>query len=131
MLEIPIVPELERILAASPVGELTFLETAYGRAFTANGFGGWFRKRCDEAGLPHCSAHGLRKAGAAIAAERGATDRQLMALYGWTSSSQATVYTAAANRKILAGEAARLLGRTENEPAPPSSAPLSKVLKNG
>jgi integrase len=132
MLEIPIVPELERILAASPTGELTFLVTEYGRSFSAAGFGAWFRKRCDEAGLEHCSAHGLRKAGAAIAAERGATDRQLMALYGWTTASQATVYTAAADRKKLAGEAARLLGgdRTENEPAPPASAPLSKVLKN-
>jgi len=130
-LEIPVIPELARILAAGPTGALTFLETEYGRAFTANGFGGWFRKRCDEAGLPHCSAHGLRKAGAVIAAERGATDRQLMALYGWTTASQATVYTAAASRKILAGEAARLLGRTENEPAPPSSAPLSKALKHG
>lgn len=130
-IEIPIVPELARIIAAGPTGALTFLETEYGKAFTANGFGGWFRKRCDEAGLLHCAAHGLRKAGAVIAAERGATDRQLMALYGWSTSSQATVYTAAANRKILAGEAARLLGRTENEPAPPTSAPLSKVLKNG
>jgi integrase len=133
LLEIPIVPELARILAATPTGELTFLETEYGRAFSAAGFGAWFRKRCDEAGLEHCTAHGLRKAGAAIAAERGATDRQLMALYGWTSSSQATVYTAAADRKKLAGEAAKLLSgdRTENEPAPPNSDPLSKVLKNG
>lgn len=131
VLEIPIVPELARILAASPTGDLTFLETEYGKAFTAAGFGAWFRKRCDEAGLDHCTAHGLRKAGAAIAAERGATDRQLMALYGWTTASQATVYTAAADRKQMAGEAARLLGRTENEPAPPDSAPLSKVLKNG
>lgn len=128
-LEIPVIPELARILAAGPTGALTFLETEYGKAFTANGFGGWFRKRCDEAGLPHCSAHGLRKAGAVIAAERGATDRQLMALYGWTTAAQATVYTAAANRKILAGEAARLLGRTENEPAPLPSAPLVKLLK--
>ncbi len=133
MLEIPIVPELARILAASLTGELTFLETEYGRAFSAAGFGAWFRKRCDEAGLEHCTAHGLRKAGAAIAAERGATDRQLMALYGWTSSSQATVYTAAADRKKLAGEAARLLAgdRTENEPAPLNIAPLVKSLKKG
>ena len=29
------------------------------------------RERCDEAGLLHCSAHGLRKAGATIAAENG------------------------------------------------------------
>lgn len=35
--------------------------------------GNKMREWCDEAGLPQCSAHGLRKAGAAIAAERGAT----------------------------------------------------------
>ncbi len=31
------------------------------RPFTANGFGNWMRDRCDEAGLPDCSSHGLRK----------------------------------------------------------------------
>ena len=111
--EKPILGELARVLAASPCGDLTFLVTDYGKPFTAAGFGGWFRKRCDEAGLPHCSAHGLRKAGATIAAENGATDRQLMALFDWDTSSQATTYTAAANRKRLAGSAAKLLGAGE------------------
>jgi hypothetical protein len=63
--------------------------------------------------LPHCSAHGLRKAGATIAAENGATDRQLMALFDWETASQANTYTAAANRKRLAGEAAKLLAAGE------------------
>ena len=108
-IEIPIVPELAAIIEASPTGDLTFLTTEWGKPFTANGFGGWFRDRCDEARLPHCSAHGLRKAGATIAAERGATDRQLMAMFGWESSRQATTYTASADRKRLAAEAARLI----------------------
>jgi integrase len=107
----PILPILASIIARSRTGALTFIETEYGRPFTANGFGGWFRARCDEAGLPHCSAHGLRKAGATLAAENGATDRQLMALYDWTSEKQANVYTAAANRKRLAAQAAQLLAR--------------------
>ena len=68
-IEIPILPELAKIIEASPTGDLTFLMTAWGKPFTANGFGGWFRDRCNEAGLPQCSAHGLRKAGAAIMAE--------------------------------------------------------------
>src|SRR5262249_6525963 len=97
------------VIARSPTGDLTYLVTEYGKAFTAAGFGNWFRERCDEAGLPHCSAHGLRKAGATVAAENGATDRQLMALYDWTSEKQANVYTAAANRKRLARQAAHLL----------------------
>jgi integrase len=109
----PILPVLADIIALSPTGDLTYLVTEYGKAFTPSGFGNWFRARCDEAGLPHCSAHGLRKAGAIRAAENGATDRQLMALYDWTSEKQANVYTAAANRKRLAGQAANLLARDQ------------------
>jgi integrase len=113
--EIPVLPELARIIAASPCGDLTFLMTEWKKPFTANGFGGWFRDRCNEAGLPQCSAHGLRKAGASIMAERGATDRQLMAMFGWESSRQATTYTASADRKRLAAEAARLMGSDQSE----------------
>jgi integrase len=112
-IEIPILPELAAIIEAGPAGDMTFLMTEWGKPFTANGFGGWFRARCDEAGLPQCSAHGLRKAGATIAAERGATDRQLMAMFGWESARQATTYTASADRKRLAAEAARLIGRND------------------
>jgi len=68
-----------------------------------------FDERCNEAGLSHRTAHGLRKAGATIAAENGATDRQLMALFDWESAAQANVYTRAADRKRLTREAARLL----------------------
>jgi hypothetical protein len=84
-IEIPILPDLAAIIEASRAGDMTFLMTEWGKPFTANGFGGWFRARCDEAGLPQC---GLRKAGATIAAERGATDRQLMAMYGWESAAK-------------------------------------------
>lgn len=107
----PLLPELEWIIAASPTGDLTFLVTAHGRPFTAAGFGNRFRAWCDKAGLPQCTAHGLRKAGATRAANLGATDRQLMALFDWTSSSQATAYTKKADKTKLAGEAGKLLSR--------------------
>lgn len=114
--EKPVLSVLAGVIAQSPTGPLTFLVTKFGKPFSAAGFGNWFRERCDEAGLPHCSAHGLRKAGAALAAEAGATDRQLMALYDWSTPAQANVYTAAADRKRLAGDAARLMvGHFENE----------------
>lgn len=58
---------------------------------------------------PHCTAHGLRKAGATIAAERGASERQLMAIFGWQTSKQAVLYTRAAEQKVLAGGAMALL----------------------
>lgn len=105
----PILPMLADIIARSPCGDLTFLVTQYGQAFTAAGFGDRMRKWCNAAGLPHCSAHGLRKAGATIAADLGATDRQLMALYDWSTASQANTYTRAADKKRLAEEAAKLI----------------------
>lgn len=37
------------------------------------GLGNKMRQWCDQAELPHCRAHGIRKAGATIAAENGAT----------------------------------------------------------
>jgi integrase len=100
--EKPILPILAAVIEQSPVGDLTFLETEYGRPFTAAGFGGWFRKRCNEAALPQCSAHGLRKAGATIAAENGATVHMLMAMYDWETPAQAKAYTDTADRRRLA-----------------------------
>ena len=55
----PILPALAEIIAASPCGDLEFLVTDYGRPFTPAGLGGKMREWCNEAGLPHCSAHGL------------------------------------------------------------------------
>jgi len=58
---------------------------------------------------PHCSAHGLRKAGATFAAENGATDSQLKAIYGWKSAKMAAHYTRKAQQKKLAGAAMALI----------------------
>jgi integrase len=112
----PWLPVLADIVERSRCGSLTFLETAHGKPFTANGFGNWFRDRCDDAGLPQCTPHGLKKIAATLAAENGATASQLMAMFDWTTISQAKVYTDAADRKRLAGEGMFLinLGQTTN-----------------
>lgn len=107
--EIPVLPELQAIIEATPGEHMTFLVTELGAPFSEAGFGNWFRDRCNEAGLRQCSAHGLRKAGATIAAENGATEHQLMAIFGWESPKQAAVYTRKANRKRLAGDAMHLV----------------------
>jgi integrase len=114
-LELPVLPVLQQILDASPTGDMTFLLTEFGEPYTAAGFGNWFRRQCDDAGLPHCSAHGLRKAGAAIAAENGATPHQLMSVFGWLSLKQAELYTRAAQQKRIAKDAMNLLVRDKNE----------------
>ena len=80
--------------------------TERGVPFTANGFGNKFQDWVKAAGLPvGLAAHGLRKA-----ADNGATDRQLMALFGWETEKEANRNTKRANRKKLAGHAAPLLG---------------------
>jgi integrase len=109
--EIPVLPELQRIIDASSCGDLTYIVTEYGRPFSAAGFGNKFREWCNEADLLHCSAHGLRKAGATLAAENGATAHQLMAVFGWLTLTEAQRYTQAAERKTLARAAAPLLMR--------------------
>ena len=113
---LPILPQLRQSIDACPSGHLTYLVTTFGKPFSSNGFGNWFKKRCREAGLPHCSAHGLRKAGATIAANNGATEAQLMAIFGWESMKQASTYTKKANRDKLVDDAMHLLvPRTESE----------------
>ena len=107
-LVIPILPQLESVLAASTLGDLTFLETAFKRPYTTKGLGNWFERRCIEAGVPG-RAHGLRKAGATIAAENGATAHQLMAIFGWKTLEQAEVYTQKARQQLLAGGAMGLI----------------------
>jgi integrase len=109
VLQLPVLPILSDIIAQSPTGDLTFLVTQWGKPFTAAGFGGKFRTWCDQAGLRHCTAHGLRKAGATIAAENGATDRELMAMFGWKTAAQVTVYTRKTENKRLAASGMPLL----------------------
>jgi integrase len=110
--ELPMLPALQEIIDATPVvGATTYLVTQYGKPFTAAGFGNWFRDRCNEAILPQCSAHGVRKASAARAAENGATVHQLMSMFGWLTMHEAERYTRAAERRRLAGDAAILLKR--------------------
>ena len=112
---IPILPALQSVLDQSKTGNLSYLVTEFGKPFTPEGFGNWFRKQCDAAGLPDCSAHGLRKAGAAIAAENGATEKQLMAIFGWRSLKEVTRYTQAARQKILAESGMKYLAGDSSE----------------
>ena len=104
-MDIPLLPELAEAIAALPPMHLTFLVTEYGKPFTPSGFGGAFKDWCRQANLPHCSAHGLRKALAARLAERGATPNEIMAVTGIQSLDVAELYTRAARKSVLADSA--------------------------
>ncbi|MGB0055733.1 MAG: hypothetical protein WBQ20_03070, partial [Methyloceanibacter sp.] len=71
---------------------------------------------CKAAGVPG-SAHGVRKIAATRAADAGATEAELMAIFGWTDPKMAALYTRTANRKRLAAQAMEKLSRT-SIPAP-------------
>ena len=97
--EIPMPAELQQVIDATKTGGLTFLTNELERPFSAARFSDWFRRRCDEAGLPHCCAHGLRKSAATFHADNGCTAHELMAILGWLSLSEAERYTRNADRK--------------------------------
>ena len=111
--DIPILPALAAELERHPATISTFLLTGQGRPFSAAGFSIWFRKRCNEAGLPQeCSAHGLRKASAIRHALNDATVFELMAWHGWKTIQEAQRYVDEANRIKLAESSGEKVSRT-------------------
>jgi integrase len=104
---LPLHPELKTILAALPRTNLTFITTARGAPFNAKGLGTWFKKQCKLAGLPHCSAHGLRKAAATRLANAGCSVNEIAAITGHKSLREIARYTSAADQARLARQALR------------------------
>ena len=103
---IPLHPDLIASLDALPKRNMTFLLTEYGKPFTPDGFGNWFRDRVVEAKLPKgLSSHGLRKAACRRLAEAGCSANQIMAISGHRNLKEVTRYTDAASRSALARSA--------------------------
>jgi hypothetical protein len=99
-LPIPVHPELDGIRA--DMSGMTFLTTQFGKPFTAAGFGNWFREQCNDAGLAHCSAHGLCKAAARRLAEAECTEHEIAAITGHATLREIARYTKAADQQRLA-----------------------------
>jgi integrase len=101
-LDLFMLDELTDAIRSLPRDKPTFLTTEFGKPFTAAGFGNWFRDRCNEAGMPQCSAHGLRKAAGRRMAEAGMSGDIIKAVTGHSNLKQVSVYTQAANQATLA-----------------------------
>ncbi len=129
ILVLPILEPFRAILDVSELGKKTWLETAFGKSYSAAGFGNAFKDWCREAGLPQCTAHGLRKIGAVRAAEAGASEHELMAMFGWDNANMARIYTRkAAQKKLAASGAAKLASR--GIIVPPSVPPDKNIFGN-
>jgi integrase len=120
VLKIPFHSKLGTAVGNRPRTNMTVLLTELGASFTAAGFGNWFRDRCNEAGLPHCSAHGLRKACAARLANSGCTSEQIKAIAGHKTLSEVAPHTKAADQERNAKQALANLVRSESEQARPT-----------
>src|SRR5258708_30938904 len=99
-------------MEATPSNNLAFLVTHTGAPFSAAGFGNRFRAWCNEAGLPQCSAHGLRKAICRRLAEAGCTPMQIAAITGHKSLQLVNHYTAARDQALLARAAMKSITGT-------------------
>ncbi len=108
-IDIPMLEELRAVIDKSPTGDLTFLVTEFGKPFTAKGFGNKMRGWCNQAGLPHCASHGLRKAAATRLAELGCSDHEIMAMGGWTTLKEVQRYTRGARKRVMADNASSRL----------------------
>lgn len=102
---LPIHPDLESVISELPYGDVALLKTAQGRPFTPAGFGNWFRKRCNEAGLRHCTAHGLRKAASRRLAYAGCSNPEFKSITGHKSDKEVNLYIEDAVKDRLAEQA--------------------------
>ena len=116
---IPVLEILQKTLDAGPTGDLAFIASKTGQPMTKESVGNAFRDACRAAGIKK-SAHGLRKAAATRAANNGATEAQLEAIFGWEGGKMAALYTRTANRQKLANGAMNMLARTEDETSIPA-----------
>jgi integrase len=111
---VPVHPALAASMAAGPSPGLALVCKDDGTHYTKEALGNFFREAVAAAGIPITkrgsgqkgySGHGLRKASATIAAESGATEAELNAMFGWTGHQMAQLYTKKAERKRLAARA--------------------------
>lgn len=110
---IPIHPKLQQAIDACPSGHLSFLVTEFGKPFTANGFGNWFRRQSDAAGIEGYSSHGLRKAASRRMAELGLSNALIKSITGHSSDAEVTRYTRSARQQLMARKAMSAMANPE------------------
>lgn len=126
---IPVHPDLAASIEATQRTGLALISTANGIPMTKESLGNWFREACNAAGVTNKSAHGIRKAAAAIAAESGATEKELDAMFGWSGGGMAKLYTRSAERTRLAMAGATKVREAKTAtsiPSPQINAPSPK-----
>ena len=101
-INVPVHPDLRKAIAATAHGLKSYLVTTEGTMYTAQYLSQKVSDWCREAGLPNCTAHGLRKLCLTRLADAGCTPWEIMSISGHKTLSEVQRYTEAANRKKLA-----------------------------
>ncbi|QOZ44485.1 integrase [Bradyrhizobium sp. CCBAU 53340] len=123
---VPVHPALAASIKACPSRGLAIIAKPDGTNFSKESVGNLFREAVEAAGIPVTkrgskdkgySGHGLRKASATIAAESGATEAELNAMFGWSGHQMAQLYTRKADRRRLAARAMAKWARPSSEDA--------------
>lgn len=115
---VALLAETKAAIEAMPIAPIRFLiTTAFGKPFSDKGISNKMRQWCDEAGLPQCSLHGLRKATSRQLAESGATDAQGRAVTGHKKDATFAYYAKMADREKLADQALTNLSKDRDADA--------------
>jgi enterobacteria phage integrase len=119
-IQVPLHRDLRVVLERARHNHVTIITTEFGKPFAVDGFSSFMRDAITAAGLPlDCQPHGLRKAAGRRLAEAGCTTKQIMAILGHQSITEAERYTRDADQIRLAEAAMVLLeAQTENEVCP-------------
>ncbi|MFC6489693.1 site-specific integrase [Nitratireductor sp. GCM10026969] len=138
ILEIPVHPVLDAVLAMHPTRGLAYLISDHGRPFSIKGLSQRVSKWFSQAGLEHCTAHSVRKGLATTLAEAEATDSMLDGLFGWKDGKTSRIYTAKKRQAKLArqavtridwGEIGNILPHPEEGGGDSAATPEKKIQK--
>lgn len=121
MLWVALAPQLLEAIIAVPADQTSpfcFIVSNKGTAYTKESFGNWFKDMCVEAGLPHCTGHGLRKATLRRLADLEMSNKSMKSLSGQTNDKTLAGYIEDTNQKKLADSAITALARWEMSATP-------------
>lgn len=104
-IEIAVHPILEGVLNMHPPRGLRYMITEHGKPYSVKGLGNRIAAWFEQAGLPHLTAHSVRKGLATDQAHNEATDSMLEAMFGWKDGKTSKIYTRNAERARLARQA--------------------------
>ncbi len=111
---LPILPGLQREIDLVSKSQFLFMTHSGGQAYKSTSLGNWFKDRTVESGLTVSGAnlHGLRKAGATLLANHGATDLEIAAYLAHKDTKMTAKYVRTARRSTLGASGMAKLPRT-------------------